>query len=85
MLDTEASEAKWRQVVEDPGRLSELKKLNRIQETLLVEPLSLKEEKEPPTITTLTRSKTRRVRLADQPSREQLDTSDCARNHQDRK
>ena len=70
--------------MEDPGRLSELQYLNRIQESLLVEPPSSKEDKEPPTMTATTRSKTRRVQFADQPIREQLDIPSCARTHQDK-
>ena len=42
-LATEALETKSGQVVKDPGRLSELQHLNRIQERLLVEPPSSKE------------------------------------------
>ena len=84
-LATEALETKSGQVVEDPGRLSELQNLSRIQEMLLVEPPSSKEEEKPPTITITTRRKTRRVRLADQSTREQLDTPCCARTHRDKK
>ena len=64
-MATEALEAKAGQVVGDPERLNKLQKLNRIQEGLLVEPSSSKDEKEPPTIAATTRSKTRRVRFND--------------------
>ena len=83
-LATEALEAKSGQVVKDPGRLSELQKLNRIQEILLVEPPSSKDEKEPATMAKTTRSRTRRVRFSDQPIREKLDIPSRARNRQDK-
>ena len=71
-------------MVEGPGSLSELQKLNRIQERLLVEYPSSKEEKKLSTLTATTRSKIGRVRFANQPPREQVDTPSCSITHQDK-
>ena len=83
-LATEALKGKSGHMVEDPGRLNELQKLNRIQERLLVEDPSSKVKKEPPTITITTRSRTRRGRFTEQLNREQRGTPSRARNHQDK-
>ena len=64
--------------MEDSRRINMMKKLNCIQEIILVEPLSSHDEKEPLSIATTTRSRTRRVQFNGQPTRRQLDKSSRA-------